>query len=82
MFGDNRALLRLVIGQMQHAQPRRQALPHRRHHGTGNVVAMDAAEGVAGFDHPPGAAAAQIVEHRTAGAVDSRHAEQIDRQTA
>ena len=49
-------------------------------HGAGNVVAMDAAEGVAGFGDAAGGAGAQIVERGAAGAVNAGEAEQIHRE--
>ena len=44
----------------------------------GDVVPVDAAEEMAGFDDAAGRAGAQIVEHRAAGAVNAGEAEDID----
>ena len=52
-------------------------LAHRGDDGLGDVVAMDAAELVAGLDHPPSAAGAQIVEGGAAGTVDAGEAEDV-----
>ena len=54
-------------------------LPHRRGDGAADVVAMDAAELVARFDHPPRRAGTQIVERGSARAINAGESDDIDR---
>jgi hypothetical protein len=53
---DSGAFGRLVVGKVQHTAARRSVLQHRSDDRLGDIVSMDAAELVAGLDHPARAA--------------------------
>ena len=69
----------LVVRKVQHAGAGRAVLLHSGEHGGGDVVAVDAAEQVAGLGHPPCLSGPQVVEGGAARAIDAGDPEQIDR---
>jgi pimeloyl-ACP methyl ester carboxylesterase len=67
-----------VVVQVQDPWAGQALLAHGGQHGARDVVAVDAAEQMAGLVDPPGAARADVIEDGAAGAVDAGDAEQVD----